>query len=65
VDDGAWVSTLNTFFAVHRLQLAPHQAAQLASFGLSRDHSVRFPDSPRFVASVFQTYVGDFRPKLF
>ena len=56
---------LNTFSAVHRLQLAPHEATQSGWFGLPRDHSVRFPDSAGFVASVFQAFVGDFRPKLF
>jgi hypothetical protein len=40
------------------------KGAQLASFGLSPNHSVRFPDSASFVASVFQAFIGDFRPKL-
>jgi hypothetical protein len=37
----------------------------LAALCLSRDHSVRFPDGPGFVAGMFQAFVRDFHPKLF
>jgi hypothetical protein len=54
--------------ARHKFTIAPQQSARkflLAAFRLSRDQSVRFPDSPGFITSVFQAFVRDFRPKLF
>jgi hypothetical protein len=37
----------------------------LTALRLSRDDGVRFANRPSFVTSVFQSFIGDLRPKLF